>query len=184
MTTPSNNNNNNNTNNSDMRFGKFLIPSNHIFHRSPMSAAFVNLRPIVPGHVLVMPERIVATMEELSSEEYVDMWTCVRTVQGILKQHYQATAFNVAVQDGQAAGQSVPHVHVHILPRLPLLQGDDFFERNDDIYEELDAWAPRPDMAKPTTSIDVPEDEDREDRTTETMAEEAASYKRILMESF
>jgi bis(5'-adenosyl)-triphosphatase len=189
MTTPSNNNKNknnnkntNNNNNSDMRFGKFLIPSNHIFHRSPKSAAFVNLRPIVPGHVLVMPERMVTTMEELSEEEYTDMWTCVRTVQGILKQHYQATAFNVAVQDGQAAGQSVPHVHVHILPRL-MLQGD-FSERNDDIYEELDAWVPQPDMAKPKTNIDVPEDEDREDRTTETMAEEAASYKQILMESF
>ena len=101
----------------DMRFGKFLIPTNSIFFRGKKSAAFVNLRPIVPGHVLVMPERIVPTMDELTEEEYVDMWKSVRIVQSALRHKYDATAFNVAVQDGRAAGQSVPHVHVHILPR-------------------------------------------------------------------
>ena len=101
----------------DMKFGRFLIPNNSIFFRSSKSAAFVNLRPIVPGHVLVMPERIVPTMDELTEEEYVDMWKSVRIVQAALRKQYDATAFNVAVQDGRAAGQSVPHVHVHILPR-------------------------------------------------------------------
>ena len=101
----------------DMKFGRFLIPKNSIFFRSSKSAAFVNLRPIVPGHVLVMPERIVPTMDELTEEEYVDMWKSVRIVQAALRKQYDATAFNVAVQDGRAAGQSVPHVHVHILPR-------------------------------------------------------------------
>jgi bis(5'-adenosyl)-triphosphatase len=162
----------------DMRFGKFVIPSSHIFHRTKWSAAFVNLRPIVPGHVLVMPERIVTTMEGLTDDEYLDLWTSVRSVQRALKAHYQATAFNVAVQDGRAAGQSVPHVHVHILPRTA---GD--FERNDDVYEELEAWAPRADMPKPKTNIDVPEDDDRVDRTPERMADEAATYRRLLESS-
>jgi bis(5'-adenosyl)-triphosphatase len=162
----------------DMRFGKFVIPSSHIFHRTKWSAAFVNLRPIVPGHVLVMPERIVTTMEGLTDDEYLDLWTSVRSVQRALQAHYQATAFNVAVQDGRAAGQSVPHVHVHILPRT---NGD--FERNDVIYEELEAWAPRADMPKPKTNIDVPEDDDRIDRTPERMADEAAAYRRLLESS-
>ena len=69
-----------------MKFGKFLIPKNSIFFRSKKSAAFVNLRPIVPGHVLVMPERIVATMDGLTEEEYVDMWKSVRIVQTALRQ--------------------------------------------------------------------------------------------------
>jgi bis(5'-adenosyl)-triphosphatase len=162
----------------DMRFGKFLIPSSHVFYRTQRSAAFVNLRPIVPGHVLIMPERIVATMEELTEEEYLDMWTSVRTVQRILKQHYSdTTAFNVAVQDGRAAGQSVPHVHVHVLPRT----GGDF-ERNDDVYEELEQWSPRDELkeTKMNGSIDVPGDEDRVDRTDEMMANEAALYRSVL----
>lgn len=161
---------------SSMRFGRFNIPSSHIFYKGKTSAAFVNLRPIVPGHVLVISDRVVPTMEELNDEEYVDMWRSVRIVQKMLKQHYQGTtAFNVAVQDGQAAGQSVPHVHVHILPR----SGGDY-ERNDDVYEDLEAWAPRADQSKPKTSIDVPDDADRKDRTTEQMAEEASVYRKIL----
>lgn len=161
----------------DMRFGKFLIPQASIFSRTSLSAAFVNLRPIVPGHVLIMPRRIVPLMADLTTEEYTDMWLLVRKVQAMLQQHYGATAFNVAVQDGKAAGQSVPHVHVHILPRK---SGD--FERNDDIYEALEEWAPRSDMVKERTNIDVPEDEDRVDRTAQMMADEAAMYRRLLGE--
>ena len=161
--------------NSDMRFGKFVIPSSHIFYRTKLSVAFVNLRPIVPGHVLIMPERIVAKMEDLSEDEYLDVWRSVRKVQAILKDHHQATAFNVAVQDGKAAGQSVPHVHVHVLPR----KGGDF-ERNDDVYEELDQWAPRTEIVKERTAIEVPDDKDRVDRTSEMMAEEAETYRSLL----
>jgi bis(5'-adenosyl)-triphosphatase len=161
----------------DMRFGRFLIPKASIFARTSLSAAFVNLRPIVPGHVLIMPQRITPLMEDLTTEEYTDMWLLVRRVQAMLKDHYESTAFNVAVQDGRAAGQSVPHVHVHILPRKA---GD--LERNDDVYEALEEWAPRIDMAKERTSIEVPEDADRVDRTVEMMADEAALYRSLIGE--
>lgn len=160
----------------DMKFGRFSIPDQSIFYRSALgSAAFVNLRPIVPGHVLVMPERIVPTMDMLSEAEYLDLWSSVRVVQGVIGKKYDATAFNVAVQDGRAAGQSVPHVHVHILPRK---EGD--FERNDDIYDALEAWAPREDMKQAPAKLDVPDDADRVDRTPQAMAEEAAMYREIL----
>lgn len=116
-------------------------------------------------------------MEDLTEDEYNDMWLLVRRVQGVLKTHHVGTtAFNVAVQDGGAAGQSVPHVHVHVLPR----RGGDL-RRNDDVYEELEMWAPRAaaDTEKERTGIDVPDDKDRVDRTDEMMAEEAAAYRRI-----
>jgi bis(5'-adenosyl)-triphosphatase len=156
------------------QFGKFLIAPNHVFFRSTLSAAFVNLKPIVPGHVLVVPVRVVARLEDLTNDEYVDLFQSVRTVQNALKNYYNATGFNVAVQDGRVAGQSVPHVHVHILPRT---EGD--FERNDDVYDELEAWAPD-DKSKKPTSLNVPEDKDRKDRTFEEMTEEAAVYKNLL----
>jgi bis(5'-adenosyl)-triphosphatase len=163
------------TDTDNMHFGKFVISSSHIFYRSPLSAAFVNLRPIVPGHVLVVPRRIVARMEDLTNDEYIDLWQSARDVQSMLKKHYQATGFNVAVQDGRVAGQSVPHVHVHILPRT---EGD--FERNDDVYDEMQEWAPRKELSKNKPTLDVPEDEDRKDRTVEQMTEEAAIYRSLL----
>jgi bis(5'-adenosyl)-triphosphatase len=115
----------------------------------------------------------------LRDDEYTDLWATVRVVQEALQRYYtQCEAFNVAVQDGLAAGQSVPHVHVHILPRVP---GD--YERNDDIYNDIEHWAPRDDFELKTAdakSLDVPDDADRKDRTPEDMAEEAALYRDIL----
>jgi bis(5'-adenosyl)-triphosphatase len=111
----------------------------------------------------------------LSEAEYLDLWSSVRVVQGVIGKKYDASAFNVAVQDGRAAGQSVPHVHVHILPRK---EGD--FERNDDVYDALEAWAPREDMKQAPVKLDVPNDVDRVDRTAEAMAKEAAMYREIL----
>ena len=157
------------------QFGPFQISPDHVFYSTPLSAAFVNLRPIVPGHCLVMPQRVVPLLEDLTNEEYTDLWNSVRVVQRALKQHYSCEAFNVAVQDGAAAGQSVPHVHVHLLPRIV---GD--FQRNDDVYDEIQNWAPRDNMRQPLPDLEVPEDEERKDRTPQQMAEEAAVYRGLL----
>jgi len=160
----------------DAQFGKFAIPAASVFYRSPANTlAFVNLRPIVLGHVLLIPSRVVALMQDLTEAEYLDLWSTVRIIQGMLQQEYNATAFNVAVQDGRAAGQSVPHVHIHILPRA---QGD--FERNDQVYDELHEWAPRPTVQTQQGKLDVPDDQDRRDRTREEMAQEAATYRNVL----
>jgi len=196
-----NNNNNNDDDDVDpkgsMRFGKFLIPEASIFCRSststttaalatsqppPAAFCFVNLRPIVRGHVLVAPNRIVPHLSDLTADEYTDLWNLVRTVQSLLQRAYpETTAFNVAVQDGRAAGQSVPHVHVHVLPRVP-----NDFSRNDDVYDALDAWAPtdRMAMAKEPTDMEVPDDADRIDRTVRMMADEAALYQALFEEGF
>lgn len=179
MSTTNQTPNNSNLSDGDKLFGKFVIPAASIFYQStqnqqqqPSSFAFVNLRPIVKGHVLVCPTTIVPHLHELSDEEYTNLWKTVRVVQAILKETYpDTTAFNVAVQDGAAAGQSVPHVHVHILPRAA---GD--FERSDDVYDALQAWAPRPELQS-TVTLEVLPDEARQDRTKQQMADEAALYR-------
>jgi bis(5'-adenosyl)-triphosphatase len=163
--------------NDKLKFGPFLISRDHVFYTSALSAAFVNLRPIVPGHVLVMPIRVVPLLEDLSLEEYQDLWLTVRLAQGVLKRHYTSCeAFNVAVQDGEAAGQSVPHAHVHLLPRK---RGD--YQRNDDVYDDIQNWAPRDELrAKELVQLDVPEDNQRKDRTSEEMGVEATIYRDLL----
>lgn len=165
----------------DLLFGKFKINKSQIFYESPshLTAAIVNLRPIVPGHVLVIPKRIVPKLSQLTNEEYDDLWRSVRTIQNALENCYQAGGFNVAVQDGKVAGQSVPHVHVHILPR----QGGEF-ERNDDIYDKLEDWAPtramREDKERNKVELEVPDDDDRMDRTMQMMEEESNLYKALM----
>lgn len=85
-----------------------------------------------PTDVLVAPQRQVERFADLSSDEVADMFGCVHRIAPVLERVYSATSLSIVVQDGIDAGQSVKHVHVHLLPRKP---GD--FTRNDDIYDAV-----------------------------------------------
>jgi len=114
------------------RFGQHLLNTTEIFFRSELTIAFVNLKPILPGHVLVSPRRVVRRFAELTKEEVTDLFLSVHRIGPVIEKAYGGTALTLAVQDGADAGQSVEHVHVHILPRR---MGD--FANNDDIYTEV-----------------------------------------------
>ena len=88
-----------------------------VFHLTQHSFAVVNIKPLLPGHVLVCPLRVLPRLADLSRDEVSDLFNTVTRVQRTLSRVYKADAFNVAVQDGEAAGQSVPHVHCHVIPR-------------------------------------------------------------------
>lgn len=98
-------------------FGSHVLHNSQIFYESSLSLGVVNLKPIVPGHVLIIPKRVEPRVMNLTSEEYIDLFLTARIVGPKLEQYYQAEAMNIAIQDGVAAGQSVEHVHIHILPR-------------------------------------------------------------------
>lgn len=94
-----------------VKFGKWTIHDSEIFWRGQQAYAMVNTRPIVPNHVLVCPYRVVSSFCDLSAEELQEMNFAVSRI---------LDAFgpcSVAIQDGREAGQTVPHVHFHILPR-------------------------------------------------------------------
>uniref|UniRef100_A0A7S3RNF9 HIT domain-containing protein n=1 Tax=Strombidinopsis acuminata TaxID=141414 RepID=A0A7S3RNF9_9SPIT len=101
-----------------LKFGKFDLDPSQVFFASDagLSLAIVNLKPLVPGHVMVIPRRVAPRMGELTAEELEDLWRTVRHVQGVVQEFHGASCATLGVQDGKDAGQSVPHVHVHILP--------------------------------------------------------------------
>ncbi|KAK9840131.1 hypothetical protein WJX74_003913 [Apatococcus lobatus] len=115
-------------------FGQFDISKSESFAQSKLSFAFVNLKPIVPGHVLVSPQRVVPRFGQLKPEEIGDLWVLASKVGQAVEKHFEADSLTFAIQDGPAAGQSVSHVHIHILPRRA---GD--FERNDQVYDAIEA---------------------------------------------
>jgi bis(5'-adenosyl)-triphosphatase len=88
-----------------------------VFYRTPHSFALVNLKPLLPGHVLVSPLRVVPRLRDLSSTELADLFQTVQQVGVMIERVYKASALNIAMQDGEAAGQSVKHIHTHIIPR-------------------------------------------------------------------
>ncbi|GAA5996556.1 hypothetical protein JCM5350_002193 [Sporobolomyces pararoseus] len=118
---------------SSFRFASFKIP-NQIFYQSPLSLGIVNLKPLVPGHVLIIPKRVVPRFRDLTGEEVTDLFKSVHEISRVIEKEFKAQALNVALQDGPLAGQSVPHVHVHIIPR----KAKDF-EPLDEMYTALDS---------------------------------------------
>lgn len=115
------------------RFGEHLIKATVVFFRSKLSYGFVNRKPVVPGHVLVAPLRIVERFCDLTSDEVTDLFLSTQKISSVVEREFKASSLTVAIQDGPDAGQTVPHVHVHVLPRR---KGD--FHDNDDVYTALE----------------------------------------------
>lgn len=111
------------------RFGPYQCSWSEAFVLTRLSLCLVNHKPLVPGHVLVIPRRVVASFEDLHSDELADLWATAHRVAPVVRDTFGGEALTFAIQDGPAAGQTVPHTHIHILPRK---KGD--FKRNDDIY--------------------------------------------------
>ena len=63
------------------------------------------------------PRRVVPRLSDLSQDEVVDLFLTVQRVGHMVERVYSASSLNIAMQDGVEAGQSVPHVHTHIIPR-------------------------------------------------------------------
>lgn len=86
--------------------------------RGATAFAILNRFPYGTGHLLVMPYREVAALEDLPDGEYADLWAAVRDAVVALKRAYSPDGVNVGANLGSAAGAGVPgHVHVHVLPR-------------------------------------------------------------------
>ncbi|XP_023005587.1 bifunctional bis(5'-adenosyl)-triphosphatase/adenylylsulfatase FHIT-like [Cucurbita maxima] len=150
-------------------FGPHKIHPKFIFYTTNLSYAMVNLRPVLPGHVLVIPKREVKRFGDLNADEICDLWLTTQLVSGKLESYHNASSLTLNIQDGPEAGQSVPHVHIHIIPR----KSSDF-ARNDDIYDAMD----ENDRAL-MQHIDL--DEKRMDRGFEEMAQEADEYTKLFL---
>jgi len=80
--------------------------------------AVLNLHPYNPGHLMVLPYRHVAELEDLTSEEAVELMTCTQAAVRALKEVAAPHAFNVGLNLGTVAGGSLAeHLHQHVVPR-------------------------------------------------------------------
>jgi diadenosine tetraphosphate (Ap4A) HIT family hydrolase len=73
--------------------------------------------PVTAGHTLVVPTRHVASIYDLTPVEQNRLWQLVATVRERLIDPFAPDGFNIGTNDGAAAGQTVGHAHIHIIPR-------------------------------------------------------------------
>lgn len=99
----------------------FDIEAAHIKERviakNDLAFAFPSNMPIVPGHLLICPIRIVEAVEDLTLQELHSILNLRTQLCRALKVIFEAEGFNFAWNEGKQAGQSVPHFHLHVVPR-------------------------------------------------------------------
>lgn len=84
---------------------------------SEHGGAFPDAYPLSKGHTLVVPRRHVGSVYELDEWEQADLWALAARVRALLAESERPDGFNVGLNDGPAAGQTVPHAHIHVIPR-------------------------------------------------------------------
>ena len=89
-----------------------------IIHRGTHASVILNIYPYGSGHMLIVPNRGVAKLSELTTDESRDLWDTVQHAVGVAENVYRCHGINVGLNQGRAGGASVPdHLHVHVLPR-------------------------------------------------------------------
>ena len=91
--------------------------SSHV-HRGASCFAILNAYPYTNGHVLVMPNRAVPELEELTADEHVELWSLVRDAVVAIKQAYSCDGVNIGMNLGKAGGAGIPD-HLHRFATLP-----------------------------------------------------------------
>jgi len=87
------------------------------FLESKNFRAVYNVAPILPGHSMIVPKSHIKSMMELGDKEICEFVLLSRDAIRVLQKAFRTKAFNWGVQDGEAAGQTVSHLHIHIIPR-------------------------------------------------------------------
>jgi diadenosine tetraphosphate (Ap4A) HIT family hydrolase len=73
--------------------------------------------PISPGHSLIIPKRHIQSFFEATNEEHAAFLELLVKARELLHQKYKPDAFNIGINDGFAAGQTIMHLHIHLIPR-------------------------------------------------------------------
>lgn len=97
------------------------LPTERIIDHNELALVIRDAYPVSPGHTLIIPKRHVGSFFDLSDAEVGAMHALLKTAKADLDQALSPASYNVGINDGPAAGQTVPHVHIHLIPRY---QGD------------------------------------------------------------
>lgn len=79
--------------------------------------AFLDVFPASEGHTLVAPKKHFSRFTDMDAESVALLFQAARKITAAIEKAFSAEGSNIGINDGKVAGQEVPHVHVHIIPR-------------------------------------------------------------------
>lgn len=93
------------------------IPSTAVYEDEDVRA-ILDLNPAARGHVIVLPKKHAADLFEMEEEQVAKVFIAAKKIAEALKKTYQCDGVNIVQNNGAAAGQTVFHLHVHVIPRF------------------------------------------------------------------
>jgi len=93
------------------------LPQVRIIDTSSYGLVVRDAFPVSPGHTLIIPKRHVGSFFDLSSDEREDLMSLLATAKANVEAEFKPDSYNIGINDGPAAGQTVPHLHIHLIPR-------------------------------------------------------------------
>ena len=94
-----------------------LLAQQRITDEDELSVTMRDRHPVSLGHTLVIPRRHFASFFEATAEEQAALWRALHRAKTNLDAKHSPDGYNIGVNDGAAAGQTVMHLHIHLIPR-------------------------------------------------------------------
>jgi diadenosine tetraphosphate (Ap4A) HIT family hydrolase len=118
-------------------------PADRVVATNELAVAIRDGYPVSPGHTLVIPQRHVASLADVTIDEAKALWELLAEVRARVDAELRPDGYNVGVTDGRAAGQTVMHLHVHLIPRFDGDRPDPRGGVRWVIPEKADYWSER-----------------------------------------
>ena len=93
------------------------LPSKRIILETELSMVIRDSFPVSEGHTLIITKRHIESIFDATKEEQIDLLANLEEAKKILDKKFSPDGYNVGINDGKAAGQTVMHLHTHLIPR-------------------------------------------------------------------
>ena len=93
------------------------LPASRIVEQNAHAVLILDAYPVSPGHSLVIPKRHVGSFFEVTQFERAALFALLDRAKELVDHQHQPVGYNIGINDGAAAGQTVLHLHIHLIPR-------------------------------------------------------------------
>ncbi|QWE25978.1 HIT family protein [Polynucleobacter sp. AP-Ainpum-60-G11] len=93
------------------------LPAERIIDSNEFGVTIRDGYPVSQGHTLVIPKRHIGSWFEIKSDEQLALLDLLARAKTVLQDEFNPDGYNIGINDGASAGQTVPHLHMHLIPR-------------------------------------------------------------------
>lgn len=94
------------------------LPNHRILEENEHALLILDGFPVSPGHSLIIPKRHVRSFFEVSDIERAALLGLLDRAKDVAERQHHPASYNIGINDGPAAGQTIPHLHIHLIPRF------------------------------------------------------------------